>query len=251
MLLAMLSVCAVARPLHAQIEGVHSLHNSMMPPGAIGADQLQRGGPLVGYFQPIELIGPEGIQISLAEQGAFDPPQPVPRKVGLLIAPVYRLRITNIPGHEGLEVYPTVEVINRLYPPPGQAKRHPIPVELTADDLRLAINGQFLTRVVYLEDPYAALPGSEGENGNWFDSGTRDPLEVADQLGRPMVIVRMGGRLPDNSDGPDMQFLHGCPPFVRFRQLQPEWGNGLEARPAAAVMQRAAMRSDRTRPGVR
>ena len=38
-------------------------------------------------------------------------------EVAMMIGPVYRLRVTNIPQHEGDEVYPTVEVINRLYPP--------------------------------------------------------------------------------------------------------------------------------------
>jgi len=40
-----------------------------------------------------------------------------------------------------------------------------------------------------------------------------DPLEVADRLGRPVAIVRLGGRLPD-AMGPDQRFLYGSPPVL-------------------------------------
>ena len=43
------------------------------------------------------------------------------RKAGLLIGSVYRLRVTSIPLAEGLEVFPTIEVIDRLYAPLGPA----------------------------------------------------------------------------------------------------------------------------------
>ena len=46
-----------------------------MPPGAIGSLQLQRGGPLPGFFQPVEIKAPFGALISLAVDGQFDEPQ--------------------------------------------------------------------------------------------------------------------------------------------------------------------------------
>ena len=36
---------------------------------------------------------------------------------GMLIGQVYRLRVTNIPHQPGVEVFPTIQVIDRLYPP--------------------------------------------------------------------------------------------------------------------------------------
>jgi hypothetical protein len=36
----------------------------------------------------------------------------------------------------------------------------------------------------------------------------------AKQFGRPIAILRMGGILPDDRKGPDIQFLNGCPPFA-------------------------------------
>jgi len=157
--------------------------------------------------------------ISLAVDGRFAQPINTPFRVGMLIAPVYRLRVTNIPLHEGAEVFPTIEVIDRLYPPAGQAPRFPIPIELTQGDLELALEGHYVTRVVYLEDPEHVLPtGPPCKEQNWFDAGPgSNPVEVADRLGRLMAIVRLGGRVPDGRTGPDCQFLAGCPPFIPLR----------------------------------
>jgi hypothetical protein len=172
-----------------------------------------------GYYQPIEFIAPPGTSISLAANGVFTEPIPAPMTFGVLVRPVYRLRVSGIPLAEGREVFPTVELVDRLCAPPGQEARFPIPIEFTADDLRLAIEGHFITRVVYVEDPHSARPVSEdAEHPAWFDAGPgADPLAEAKQYGRPVAIVRLGGRLPDDRTGPDMRFLNGCPPFVGIR----------------------------------
>jgi hypothetical protein len=187
-----------------------------MPPGAIGSRQLLRGGPLPGFFQPVEIKAPAGVLVSLAAGTAFDAGQAAPRRAGFLIGAVYRLRVTSIPRAEGLEVFPTIEVIDRLYAPAGQEARFAIPVELTQEDLEIALSGRFVTRVIYLEDPHRALPVATGGNGQmWFDVGpSRDPLAVADGLGRPVAILRMGGRLPDA--GPDPAFFFGSPQWVAY-----------------------------------
>jgi hypothetical protein len=198
---------------------VHYLHAGAMPPGAIGSQQLLRGGPLPGYFQPVEVKAPEGAMISMAADGAFQPAQGSIVTAGMLIGAVYRLRVTNIPFQEGLEVFPTIEVVDRLYPPIGSEGRFPIPIQLTKEELELALAGKFVTRVIYLEDPLCALPVAEDpDHQEYFEAAPADnPLEVADRLGRPMAILRMGGRLPD-AEGPDAAFLYGSPPWVRFRQ---------------------------------
>lgn len=210
-------------PLLAQQPGVHYSYPGSLPPGAIGSQQLLRGGPLPGYFQPVEIHAPEGTQISLAEAGTFGEPQVSPARAGLLIGPVYRLRVTNIPLAEGLEVFPTIEVVDRLYTPRGQESRFPIQIEITEEDLRLALEGKFVTRVVYLEDPAMALPVAQaGNEQGWFEARPgENPLAVADQLGRPVAIVRLGARLPDLRQGFDMTFLYGCPPFLRLAPRSP------------------------------
>jgi uncharacterized repeat protein (TIGR01451 family) len=207
-----------AATLAAQQPGVHYWHHGVMPPGAIGHLQLMRGGPLSGHFQPVEIRVPQGARISLARENCFDEPAPGTRKTGLLIGRVYRLRVTGIPRAEGLEVFPTLEVINRLYVPPGREQRFAVPVELTEEDLKLALQGKFVTRVIYLEDPQRALPVQEDpQSQNYFETAPgQDLLAVADALGRPMAILRMGGRLPGDHQGPDDSFFYGSPPFVEY-----------------------------------
>lgn len=233
-----LVVLAAASPAVAQDAAMHYLHGNLAPPGAIGSVRLQRGGPLPGYFQPVELHAPPGARVSMAVGGAFDQPRPTPLNVGLLIAPVYRLKVSNIPGHEGEEVYPTVEVIDRLYPPRGQERRFPIPIELSQTDLELALEGHYVTRVIYIEEPEAALPVAQRPEGEqeWYDAGPGvNPLEEADRWGRPMAILRMGGRVPDEQTGLDAHFMGGCPPFTMFRpwmaniRPQPMTANGRPA----------------------
>ena len=173
---------------------------------------------MAGYFQPVEIQAPQGTQIALAETGTFGEPQVSPARAGLLIGQVYRLRVTNIPLAEGLEVFPTVEIVDRLYTPRGQESRFPIQIAITPEDIRLALEGKFVTRVVYLEDPEMALPVAQaGNEQGWFEARPgEDPVAVADQLGRPVAILRLGGRLPDLRQGLDMTFLCGCPPYLRM-----------------------------------
>ena len=61
----MLMPAAVAQsPLAAQGPW-HYLNKSDSPPGLIGQRQLERGGPLPGYFQPVEVTAPAGTLVSV------------------------------------------------------------------------------------------------------------------------------------------------------------------------------------------
>jgi hypothetical protein len=173
---------------------------------------------LPGYYQPVEIKAPSGAAISLAVEGRFEEPQKGLRKAGLLIGSVYRARVTSIPLAEGQEVFPTIEIIDRLFTPIGQEHRFSIPVELSQEDLELALAGKFVTRVIYLEDPRGALPVRDDPNHqSWFEVAPgQDPLAVADAMGRPVAILRLGGRVPDADVGPNSKFFYGCPPFVDY-----------------------------------
>lgn len=213
-------VCAVwiGLALVAKAEPpVHYHHAGIMPPGAIGTAQLQRGGPLPGYFQPVEVKAPAGALISAAVSNDFAD-QGERLLAGFLIGSVYRLRISSIPGQEGMEVFPTVEVIDRLYPPLGQEFRFPIPIELSQEELEMAIAGRFVTRVIYLEDPESALPAAQPRDEQpYFEAPDgENPLELADTLGRPMAILRLGGRLP-GPEGLDDLFMYGSPPLLKWK----------------------------------
>lgn len=214
MVLIVAAVFSLADVARAQ-QGVHHLYHAAMPPGAIGSMQLARGGPIQGYFQPVLIQGPAGVLVALAEGGGFSEPETAPIRARLLIGQVYRFRVMNIPLNPGAEVFPTVEIIDRLYAPPGQEDRFPIVVELSHDDIMKALQGKFLTKVIYVEDPEVALPAAQSGGQPWFDLVPgQDPLAIADEVGRPVAILRMGGILPSGGE-PDMQFLFGCPPWIR------------------------------------
>src|SRR5207253_2647532 len=142
-----------------------------------------------------------------------------PLKAGMLIGSVYRLRVIGIPRHEGVEVFPTIEVVNRLYPPPGQELRFPVPVELTLEDLELAMEGHFVTRIIYLEYPKLS-PGCSVIREN---SG---PLERASEFSRIQLRALLAaallcligcqapqphGPIPTDSDGGP---VHASPKFA-------------------------------------
>ena len=177
---------------------VHPQYRADMPTGAIGRQQLARGGPVVGYYQPVEIIAPEGSLLAVAEGGDFSAPRQTRLLAGMLVGGVYRLKVANIRGMEGEELFPTVEVLDRLYPPPGQAARFPIPIFLTEEELRLAADGRFVQRIVYIEPPQAAIPQAlpPGTQPYFEVPAGEDAVHVADRLGRPVAILRIGSRIP-------------------------------------------------------
>jgi hypothetical protein len=209
------TLCVV--PAAAQDAPVHWLHAGAMPPGAIGSLRLHRARPLSGYFQPVRIRAPQGARIALARDASFEIPQPGEVLVGMHIGWVYRLQVTEIPNNPGLEIFPTIELIDRLYPPPGLALRYPIPVELTLEELELAGRGAFVTRVIYVEDPQLALPIAQRADGAqpWIEAPAgEDPLVTADLRGRPVAILRFGGRVP--SGEAQAQAAPPGPPFVVY-----------------------------------
>lgn len=169
--------------------------------------------------------------IAAAVDGQFEEPRPGPLMAGFLIGSVYRLRVTHIPLQEGYEVYPTIEVIDRLYPPIGQEAKFPIPIALATEELEMALGGRFVTRVIYLEDPDTAEPvARQGNEQSYFEVPVgENPLDVADSLGRPVAILRMGARVP-GPDGPDETFLYGSPPMVKWTRCE---------RPTSGIADRA------------
>ena len=214
----------------AQERPVHRLNAGNLPPGAIGSQRLQRGGPVSGYFQAVRVRAPEGARIALASEnrGVNQPSNEA--LVGMQIGYVYRLQVTGIPDQDGVEIYPTIELVDRLYPPPGLALRFPIPIDLTQEELDLAAEGAFVTRVIYVEDPMNALPMARRAKGEqpWVEaSAGEDPLVTADRNGRPVAILRIGSRAPNSNGQP------GCPtPEPPMMVFDPAAGKCADAKTA-------------------
>lgn len=211
----------------------HPLYNRTLPPGAIwsspAATSMQHGS-----FQPVAFSGPEGTTFSLPNQGAFAESEPR-LMAGLMVGAVYRFRITNIPLSAGAELYPTVELIGRTYPPAGLETLYPIPINVSESDLRDALEGRLVTRVIYLEDPQTATPLAQKrtESRPTELMLSQDPLAVADSKGRPIAVVRIGSVAPPRAPELIPAFYFGNPPWAPIFQPEPAY----QSESATGVMQ--------------
>jgi hypothetical protein len=176
--------------------------------------------PASQYFQPVKINTPEGTQIALAIDEQFVQRQTAPYAVGLIIGNDYRLRITNIPFQPGREVFPTVKIIARTYPPQGLELEFPIQIDITQEDIELALDGKFVTRVIYLENPQTAMPihDDSGMQISTDVSGGVDPIAAAATMGQPVAIVQIGGRIPNTLGVTDPAFFHGSPSWIAFNK---------------------------------
>jgi len=193
----------------------HYLFSADMPPGMVGAARLQRRGAVQGYYQPVRFAGPQRTRFALAQGDGFASEGEATLHAGLLVGAVYRFKLTSLPDAPGRELFPTIEIIDRTYPPAGQATRFPIPIVLEEDDLEQALAGRLVTRVIYLEDPQTALPvAQQPDEARAIDIGSeQDPLQTADRFGRPVAILRIGSLTAPSSPELLPQFCFGSPPW--------------------------------------
>ena len=194
--------------------GRHPLYYKSLPPGAIwqspSAVTMQQG-----TFQPVAFSGPEGTLFSLPISGTHAEGEP-DLMAGLMVGAVYRFRITGIPQAIGAELYPTVELIGRTYAPAGLETLYPIPINLSQSDLEEALDGNLVTRVIYLEDPQTAIPLAEKrtEDRPIDIPLDQDALATADSFGRPVAIVRVGSLSPPRNMALQPQFYFGFPAWA-------------------------------------
>jgi uncharacterized repeat protein (TIGR01451 family) len=110
----------------------------------------------------------------------------------------YRMRLSNLPGHPGLSIFPTVEVRGSLkLSPKLNAANYPAPVVLTESDIESVVAGNLICKTVYLENPDRAVPAlippAMPMELN-LPPGSDAVAETLDR-GRLMLLVRIGGRL--------------------------------------------------------
>ena len=188
-----------------------------MPPG-LAAETCRVANPaaLTFHVQPVRIVLPEGAQLHFGRQGSYVETLASRVTLGMLIGPVYRLKVTQIPRNFGRELYPSIEILDKLNPPPGLESKFPIQVVITQDDLEQALEGRMVTKVIYLEDPETALPQRHRKGTQpYFDvGGGEDPLRAAKRLGRPMAILRIGSRVPTHTED-DLGFgFNGLAPIM-------------------------------------
>ena len=193
-----------------QDDSFQPLNEKMMP--GFAADTLAR----IRQYDPSWL---QPVRVELPTAGTVSVYSATPIPNGVFATPaqfsvnaghIYRLRIADMPEFPNVEVYPSIEILDRMHPPDGRAADYPIPVVLTEADIREAIDGRMVTRVVYLEQPQlaATLDPLRREIPQSVDPAD-NALQEADRLGRPMIIVRIGGRTPSGDYMPYMYYGSG------------------------------------------
>ncbi len=155
------------------------------------------------FFQPVEILAPQGGRSHWRKE-ALRPGSARPVRAGMLIGQVYRFRVTNIPLHPGLEVYPT----GSRQKPALYAARPGTGVSCAcradAGRHRIGADGKFVTRVVYLEDPGHGVASGPRPDGSELGRGCsrprsswQSPTGWADRW----PFCESGGLLPTTSAG--------------------------------------------------
>jgi len=147
----------------------------------------------------VRFSGPAGMRATFYQGRPVGRTFDAPAVVGLRPGYVYRVRLSDLPGLPGVSLYPTVEVRGCLaLGPKASAASYPAPVVLTDADIQAALSGSLVTKVVYLECPDKAVPVEQPPGGVLETDmpASRDPIAEARELGRVMLIVRLGERVP-------------------------------------------------------
>lgn len=170
------------------------------PPGMPGGPGgLGGAGGMMGPTSQIGFIGPDGMQVrwDVTTAGGFDSaPLVTPGRYDFAQGGIYRLKLTDIPGYEGVELYPSLEVAPVTPRTAAFLAHNTIPFQLTEEDLDQVTTGNFVTKVVYLPDPdyqELAVAGVETLVSTRLDPGV-DPVCEADRRGSILAIIRIGNK---------------------------------------------------------
>lgn len=146
--------------------------------------------------------------VAVYHRGAGEPIElPSPAQLHLGVGHTYRLKLSGMPEFPGVELYPTVEVLDRLHPPPGREAQFPVPIEFTFEEIEFALQNRLVAKVIYLEQPELASPTDDRRPIPPLNLAPhQNLLAEADRRGRPLALVRLGGRLPD-SHRPEPNFF--------------------------------------------
>jgi hypothetical protein len=187
-----------------------------------GVMQYEPEAPSAGLTSQIKFVGPEGMNVlwDVSAPGAFDSsPLVCPGRFSFPQAAIYRLKLANIPGRPGVELYPTLEVAPVMPRTEAFLAHNAIPVQFTPEDFDQVTSGNFVTKVIYLPDPEfqeLALAGVETLVSTRLDPGV-DPIVEADRRGSILAIVRLGDKdltAPggDGQQGPMQAGYEGAAP---------------------------------------
>ncbi len=154
---------------------------------------VSMGASQFAFSEPVGMT----VRWSVSMEGAFDSePLVVPGRQDFSQGAIYRLKLTNVPGRAGVELYPTLEVGPTTPRTDAYLAHNAVPLQLTDEDIEQVMSGNFVTKVIYLPDPEhqaLALAGVETLVSTRLDPGV-DPIVEADRRGAILAILRIGNK---------------------------------------------------------
>src|SRR5205807_8703764 len=122
----------------------------------------------------------------------------VPGRYNFPQANIYRLKLSNIPGRPGLELYPTLEVVPANGKTATFLAHSSVPLSFTQEDFDQVSSGNYLVKVVYLPNPnFQDLPltGPNEIVSSRLEPGA-DPMANPHPPDRIQLAIRMGNIHP-------------------------------------------------------
>ena len=96
----------------------HRIRSDMAP--GLAAERYRKANPDLGsVIQPVRIMAPRETTISVLSNGNVLNNAQSTTTVGLAIGPVYQVKVTGLNLNESVELYPSIELLGRLYPPEG------------------------------------------------------------------------------------------------------------------------------------
>ncbi|MFT5301431.1 MAG: hypothetical protein ACI814_002234 [Mariniblastus sp.] len=142
---------------------------------------------------------PEMMQVAwdVSGIGRYDStPLTVPGRQNFAQGGIFRLKVTNIEGRPGMELYPTLEIGRSNKRTSAYLAHAAVPIQFTAEDFDQVAAANFVTKVIYVPDPAyqeLALAGVDTLVSTRLDPGV-DPITEADRRGSILAIVRIGNK---------------------------------------------------------
>lgn len=185
--------------------GLQQTAGQVLPPTLAVPNAVAAVGAIVGPGGPrfptqrseVKFVGPSGMKISWP--GPYGVVQgneiTAPGRYNFVQGGIYRLKLSDLPGRPGVDLYPTLEVVPANLKTDAYIAHSAIPLYITDEDIEQVLGGNFLVKVIYLPNPHyadVAVTGGPDEIVSTRLEPGLDPIAEACKRGSIMLILRVG-----------------------------------------------------------
>jgi hypothetical protein len=173
--------------------------NRASRPAAPGGAACGPFGAVVSQSVQVLFDRPELMQVSwdVSAVGRYDSlPLIVPGRQNFVQGGIFRLKVSNIEGRPGMELYPTLEIGRASARTSAYLAHAAIPIQFSQEDFDQVAAANYVTKVIYVPDPEyqeLALAGVDTLVSTRLDPGV-DPITEADRRGSILAILRIGNK---------------------------------------------------------